>query len=391
MKLHTFTAALFLAVITVASGQRLSNEIAAEDTGSVGTLVLREVVTGLDHPWAVAPLPDGGLLISERSGTLWLVTAERTRRILQVHGLPDLYTTGQGGLLDVILSPEFDRDSLVYFSYASPTRGGAATAVGRGRLTVDGMAATLADRQELFRLNRSVSGGRHFGSRLAFDRDGHLYISIGDRGQQDHAQDPANHQGSVVRINPDGSVPQDNPDTLILPPTGRSVTPAPGVYTWGHRNSQGIALHPETGEIWLHEHGPRGGDEINILRSGENYGWPLVTYGVAYSGRQITDDTSRPGFVDPLLHWTPSIAPSGMAFVQSVDFPEWRGDILVGALAGQHLRRVDLDSSGRPVGQEVLFSGFGRFRDVRVAPDGSVYVLTDASRPSGALYRLERR
>lgn len=374
------------------AAQQFSDRIVAEEDSSLGPLALREVVTGLDHPWAVAVLPNGDFLITERPGRLLYVATGGDRHISVVEGVPEVFAAGQGGLLDVVLSPTFERDRLVYFSYARPVSGGAVTAVSRGRLVRRGRNAALTDQEVLFTLNRVVGGGVHFGSRLAFDRNGLLYITVGERGQAEQAQDPSNHQGSVVRLNPDGSVPAGNPVRIETGASAQVLARglARGLYTWGHRNAQGIAVHPDTGQVWLHEHGPRGGDEINVLRAGANYGWPLVTYGVAYSGRKITEHTSRLGFEDPLLHWTPSIAPSGMAFVSSAEFPQWRGDILVGALAGKHLRRVHLDSAYRPVDQEVLFQGFARFRDVRNVSDGSVYLLTDAG-PDGGLYRLERR
>ena len=362
--------------------------MAARDTSSIGNLVLREVVVGLDHPWAVAPLPGGALLITERPGRLWYLTAEPARELQRVSGVPDLYARGQGGLLDVIISDTFSRDNTVYISYSAGKRGGAVTAVARAQLNVRSNGVELENVQQIFELNRVVSGGRHFGSRLALGPDGNLYITVGERGQSEQAQDPTNHQGSVVRINPDGSIPSDNP-RQIVDPRGGVLQPAPGLYSWGHRNAQGMARHPETGEIWLHEHGPRGGDEINIVSPGVNYGWPLVTHGVAYSGREITDTVSRPGYQDPVLHWTPSIAPSGLAFITSPRFSEWDGDLLVGALAGQHLRRVDLNAQGAVVGQETLFNGFARFRDIRQGPDGEIFILTDES-PNGGLYRLER-
>jgi glucose/arabinose dehydrogenase len=394
--------------------QSAVDEIAAEERSSAGAVRLRRIVTGLDHPWAIAPLPDGALLVSERPGTLFYVSA-LPRRIHEVRGIPDVYRQGQGGLLDVVPSDRFSADQMIYFTFAEDARGGAVTAVGRGRLRVDregaGIGAVFLDGVEtVFRLNRVVRGGRHFGSRLAWGDDGYLYLTIGDRGEPDEAQDATNHQGSVVRITRDGSIPPGNPSSVRDPETGRIVTPAPGLYSWGHRNAQGIARNPVTGEIWLHEHGPRGGDEINIVTAGGNYGWPRVTHGIAYSGREITEYDSREGYVDPVLHWTPSIAPSGFAFLgggsgadresreggsygaggtaTGTSVPEWEGDILVGALAGRHLRRVDLSRDGRVLGEEVLFAGFARFRDVRVGPDGTIYVVTDES-PDGGVYILE--
>ncbi|MDA3950055.1 MAG: PQQ-dependent sugar dehydrogenase [Spirochaeta sp.] len=385
------TMLTYISVVSIFAvpAQELGSDVAARDTSSIGNLMLREVVVGLDHPWAVAPLPGGALLITERPGRLWYLSAGPERELRRVSGVPDLYARGQGGLLDIIISDRFSRDNTVYFSYSAGKRGGAVTAVARARLDVQPGGVGLRDVESIFELNRVVSGGRHFGSRLALGPEGYLYITVGERGQPEQAQDPTNHQGSVVRVAPDGSIPPENPQK-INDPRGGTLEPAPGLFSWGHRNAQGMARHPETGEIWLHEHGPRGGDEINIVSIGANYGWPLVTHGVAYSGREITDTASRPGYEDPLLHWTPSIAPSGLAFVTSPRFSKWNGDILVGALAGRHLRRVDLDAQETVIGEETLFSGFARFRDVRQGPGGEIYILTDES-PDGGLYRLERR
>lgn len=387
--------AIIIALLTVCAwgngaAQQSRNRVAARTDSSIGRLILREVVVGLDHPWAVAPLPDGSLLITERPGRLWYVTD--SDRVVPVEGLPDLYVGGQGGLLDVIVRGDAD----VYLSYSARRGLGAVTAVSRGRLAVsrggDGrvVSAALVEITEIFSANKSVTGGRHFGSRLAFGPDDTLYITLGERGNREEAQDATNHLGTVVRINRDGTIPRDNPDRFLDPADRSSVVPAPGVFSWGHRNAQGIARDPQTGAIWLNEHGPKGGDEINIVEPGKNYGWPLVTAGVEYSGREISEFDRRRGYEPPVLEWTPSIAPSGLVFIDSPLFPEWRGDLFVGALAGQHLRRVDLDAARRPVGEEVLFPGFARIRDVRNASDGTVYVLTDES-PNGGLYRLERR
>jgi glucose/arabinose dehydrogenase len=360
--------------------QSVTDQVATRGGSAAGPLVLRQLVSGLENPWSVAPLPDGGALITERPGRLWylssLVPGEGT--LARVRGLPSIEAVGQGGLLDIIVSPAFERDRQVFLSYSAREGRGAVTRVSRATLTRSGDSPRLTDLQDVFSLNRSLSGGQHFGSRLAFDGAGLLYITVGERGQPEQAQNAGSHQGTVVRIGPDGGVPEDNP---AIPGAAR------GVFTWGHRNPQGMALHPGTGEMWVHEHGPRGGDEINILTAGENYGWPRVTHGVAYSGREIAEADSLPGYADPLLHWTPSIAPSGMAFVTGDRYPQWRDDVLVGALAGRHVRRVQLGPDGSVERQEELFSGFARFRDVRLGPDGYVYLLTDER--SGGLYRVE--
>ena len=331
------------------------------------------VVTGLEHPWAVAFLPDGGLLITERSGRLLRIGAGGARAA--VTGLPEISAAGQGGLLDVILDPGFAANRLIYFSYVERHGGGLRTAVARAELDGDRLRAV----RRIFAMNQASRGGRHFGSRLAILGDGDLVVGLGERGQRHRAQDPADHAGSVLRIRPDGS---PSPRTAALAIPGA----APEVFTWGHRNVQGLAIHPETGAVWVHEHGPRGGDEINVLRGGANYGWPVVTFGREYSGPSIGIGTEAPGMEPPLLHWTPSIAPSGMAFYTGAEFPRWRGDLFVGALVGRHLRRVVLRGE-QAVEQEVLLDRLAeRVRDVRQGPDGALWVLTDES--DGALYRI---
>jgi len=335
---------------------------------------LVQVAEGLTEPWSFAFLPDGSVLVTEISGSLFHIDG---RTVREIDGVPSVSATGQGGLLDIVLDPDFSPNRLVYFSFADRYEFGLGTAVARGRLR----GTRLRDVEVIFRMNRSSGGGRHFGSRLVFGTDGMLYVTIGDRGAQDRAQDPGDHAGSLVRIRPDGSIPADNPFD-----DGRDG--APEVYSYGHRNAQGIAVNPETGEIWLHEHGPQGGDEINIVEAGANYGWPVITYGANYgTGTQIGEGTSKPGMEQPVTYWVPSIAPSGMAFSTGSSFPGWQGDLFVGALVARHLRRVELDGDS-VVGEEVLLDGVvGRVRDVRVGPDGLIYLVTDER--SGGLYRLE--
>jgi glucose/arabinose dehydrogenase len=346
--------------------------VATEDSTAASFRVV-QLVSGLDHPWAFAFMPDGSVLVTERAGRLYRYDG---RDITEIDGLPDIDPNGQGGLLDVILHPNYDRNGWIYLSHSTRYGLGLGTAVSRGRLQGD----TLVDVEEVFRMNDPSFGGRHFGSRLAFGADQMLYITIGDRGDRDRAQDTGDHAGTVIRIRADGRVPEDNPFV--------GTDALPEIYSFGHRNAQGMALHPETGEIWLHEHGPQGGDEINVVRPGANYGWPLVSYGGEYgTGRQVGEGTSKPGIEEPLLYWTPSIAPSGMAFYTEDAFRGWTGDLFVGALAGQHLRRVDLDG-GRIVGEEVLLQRtVGRIRDVRQGPDGNLYLITDED--NGGLYRIE--
>ncbi len=335
------------------------------------------VADGLVHPWGLAFLPDGAMLVTERPGRLRLL--RRNGALSEpIAGLPEVYARGQGGLLDVALHPDFADNGLIYLSYAAPGAGGAGTEVARARLDREGLR--LREVEVIFRAHPKVPGSGHFGSRLAFGRDGHLFVTLGDRrNYMDEAQNLTNHLGAVLRLHPDGRVPADNP-------FADRADARPEIFTYGHRNVQGMAVHPEDGAIWTHEHGPRGGDEVNILKPGANYGWPEVTYGIDYDGSIISEDTHAPGMTQPVVYWDPSIAPSGMAFYDGEAFPAWRGDLFVGALAHTHLRRLELE--GREVvGQEVLLGGLGaRIRDVRAGPDGALYVLTDAR--DGRLLRL---
>lgn len=334
-----------------------------------------EVVTDdLTHPWGMTFLPDGRMLVTERPGRLRLVGADGGVSA-PLSGVPRVYASGQGGLLDVALSPSFATDRWVYLSFSEPGEGGASTAVARGRLNAG--ATALENVETIFRQTPKVSGGRHFGSRLAFARDGRLFVTTGDRGSDDQAQDLSNHIGTVVRIEADGSVPGDNPFV------GRAGA-RPEIWSYGHRNGQGAAIHPQTGALWQHEQGPRGGDEINIPEAGKNYGWPLVSWGSQYSGRSIPDPATRPDLTDAIYHWNPVIAASGMAFYTQDAFPAWRGSLLVGGLVARAVVRLTLEGD-KVVGEERIALG-ARIRDVRQGPDGKVYALTDES--DGKLLRL---
>ncbi len=331
------------------------------------------VATGLEHPWGIAFLPGGDLLVTERPGRVRLIRGGQLRRA-PVPGAPEVFTNRQGGLLDIELHPAFAENRLIYLTYSKPGARGATTALARARF--DG--ERLTDLRDLLITNAWREGGPHFGSRIVFDDAGMVYFGVGDRGQRDRAQSLGDHAGTIMRLHDDGRVPQDNPFV------GREGA-RPEIFSYGHRNAQGMALHPRTRELWLNEHGPRGGDEINVVRAGLNYGWPLITHGVDYSGAIITPDTARAGLVQPLLHWTPSIAPSGMVFYTGDRFPRWRGHVFNGALAGQHLRRVVFDGE-RAVHQESLLRGLARIRTVKQSPDGYLYLLTDAS--NGSVLRL---
>lgn len=335
-----------------------------------------EVVTqDLRHPWGMAFLPGGDILVTERPGRLRLI---RNGRLVEsaIAGVPKVTARGQGGLLGIALHPNFTKNRWVYLAYAGKGKGGYGTEVIRGRL----QGLRLYDVEHIFRAVPKSRGGRHFGCRLAFGLDGTLYISLGDRGKRPAAQDVQDHRGSLIRLNDDGSVPQDNP--FVHQPGAQ-----PEIYTYGNRNMQGMTLHPLRGDIWTHEHGPQGGDEINIMRAGVNYGWPVITYGVNYgSGTSIGEGTHKEGMAQPIYTWVPSIAPSGMTFYTASQFPGWQGNLFVGSLKFGLLVRLEVDGD-RILSEERLFHGrFGRIRDVVQGPDGYLYILTDET--DGAMLRL---
>ncbi len=352
---------------------------------AAATVSTVSLATGLEHPWGLAFLPDfereGRVLVTERPGRLRIVDTRSGRIGPPVEGVPAVAARGQGGLLDVSLHPQFASNRLVYLSYSEPDAQAPSTnstAVARARL--DGNR--LTDLQVVFRQMPRVSSSHHFGSRLVWDRDGRLFVTLGDRfSRRDDAQGLDNHNGKIVRIDADGGVPADNPFV------GRSGA-RPEIWSLGHRNVQGAALHPQTGELWAHEHGAQGGDELNIARRGANHGWPVITTAREYViGTTIGEGTERAGIEPPLRNWVPrSIAPSGMAFVTSDRYPGWQGSLLIGALRGEMLVRLVLD--GRQVlREERLLEGQARIRDVRQGPDGFIYLLTDAR--DGALLRLQ--
>ena len=337
------------------------------------------VARGLAQPWGLAFLPDGRMLVTERPGRMRIVTPDgRLGEPLQ--GLPAVDAKGQCGLLDVALDPKFADTRWVYWTYAEAGEGGNGVAVARGRL----QERQLTDVQVIFRQLPKVNSQLHCGSRLAFAKDGRLFVGLGDRfGRKDDAQNPANHIGKIVRIEPDGRVPADNP-------LAARAGAAPEVFSLGHRNIQGLAVHPVTGELWQTEHGPQGGDEVNAPEAGRNYGWPVVTYGRNYGiGTRIGEEGPKPGFEQPLQWWVPvSIAPSGLAFVTSERYPGWKGSLLLGALRSQVLVRLTLDGR-KVVAQEQLLANLrARIRDVREGPDGWIYLLTDGV--EGQIIRLER-
>jgi len=338
-------------------------------------LRLVTVAKGLEHPWSVAFLPDGRMLVTERRGRLRIVTSDG-KLSEPIKGVPRVYARGQGGLLDVILDPGFATNRVIYLSYAEPGDGGGGTAVARAVLN----GGALTGLKVIFRQTPKADTRVHFGSRLVIARDGTLFITIGERGQRERAQDPSVNRGQVIRINRDGSIPKDNP---FVGKAGYR----PEIWSYGHRNPQGAALHPETGKLWTVEHGARGGDEINVPLPGRNYGWPVIAYGRHYWGGKIGEGTHKAGMEQPIYYWDPSIAPSGMAFYTGDKYPKWKGNVFVGALSFQLLARLELDGE-KVVKEERLFKELSeRIRDVRQGPDGYLYILTDAD--DGRLLRIE--
>lgn len=330
------------------------------------SFILDTLATGLQNPWGLEFLPDGRILIVERPGRMQIYQNDRLLGT-PVADLPAVWAHGQGGLLDVAMHPNYEENGWLYIAHSKIGTGNRGNlAITRARL----QGTQLVDKEIIFHGQPFTTGRVHFGTRLVFDDEGYLFFAIGDRGQQDMAQELDNHNGKVLRIYDDGRVPADNP--FVGDESARDE-----IWAYGSRNIQGMALHPETRELWSHEHGPRGGDEINIIRKGVNYGWPKATHGINYNGTIVSEHNSLPGMEDPILVWTPSIAPCGMDFVTSEHFPGWKNNILVGALAGQHIQRVEL-SGDQVVGTEKLLEGLARFRAVRQGHDGYIYILTES-------------
>ena len=330
----------------------------------------------LEYPWGMAFLPDGRILITEKQGRLRIF---QNGYLLEDHveGLPVIDAYGQGGLLDVALHPDYDENGWIYFSYAGSGDGGLGTEVGRARLKGN----KLVDWQTLFTLKPKSGSGRHFGSRLLFNEQGDLFFTIGDRGSRNRAQLLDDAAGSVIRLSEDGKVPEDNP-------FAEHPFALPQIYSFGHRNPQGATLHPDSGKIWIHEHGPQGGDEINIIKPGANYGWPVISYGEEYgTDIPVGEGTHKAGMEQPIYYWVPSIAPSGMAFYTGDKFPQWQGDLFVGSLKFRLLVRLKIDGEKVIEEHRLLKDQLGRIRDVRMGPDGFIYLLTDEF--DGSLVRLE--
>ncbi|MDO9375504.1 MAG: PQQ-dependent sugar dehydrogenase [Ferruginibacter sp.] len=340
------------------------------------TIKLDTVVRGLTIPWGMAFLPKGELLVTEKKGKLFRVT--NRKEMEEVSGLPPITADGQGGLMDVILHPDYKENQLVYFSYSAPKKEGnttlATTAIMRAKL--EGTA--LVNQQVIFEALPYSKTRHHYGSRMVFGRDGFLYFSVGERGnEKENPQSTANDLGKIHRIRDDGSIPADNPFT-------NAQGTKSSIFSYGNRNPQGLTVHPVTGAIWSNEHGPRGGDEVNIIGRGKNYGWPAITYGINYNNQIISKNTSMAGMEQPLHYWIPSIGPSGMAFVQGDRYKAWKGDLLVGSLRFKYLNRCKI-KNGKIVGEELLFKNIGRLRDVRMAPDGYIYIAVENP---GYVFRL---
>ena len=368
-------AARIATALTLTGIATVSHGAAQTFTSDKATFQLETIAEGLAHPWALAFLPDGSQLVTERNGQLRRIRDGKLQRV-PIEGLPDLVVSGQGGLLDVILHPDFENNQTLFLSYAHKvSREGMTTRVARATLQGD----RLEDVEVIFEAMPRGDTSRHFAGRMEFDAEDRLYVAVGDRGKMDRAQLTDDDAGGVHRITIEGDPAPGNPfldDSAVND----------SFFTYGNRNIQGMTIHPETGEIWSNEHGPRGGDEINIIRAGNNYGWPTVTYGIDYSGATISNKTTMEGVTDPLHYWDPSIAPSGMAFYTGEQFPEWQGDLFVGALKMRKLVRLRIEDE-KVIEEEDLLTDLGeRIRDVRMGPDGALWLLTDSS--DGKVYRI---
>lgn len=377
---RTYAAAASAAILATMAA--VSVEAWAESFSTEQARIRTDIVAdGLENPWGLDFLPDNAVLVTERPGRLRIVAVDGT--ISQpVAGLPEIAARGQGGLLDVAVAPDFARSGRIYFTFSEPGQGGAGTAIASATLVRDGANPRLDDVKILFSMAKKTGKGQHFGSRIVLHPDGTIYFTTGDRGEGPRAQDMSDSAGAVLRINVDGTVPADNPYA-----SGQDGA-LPQIFSKGHRNPQGFTID-STGTLWTVEHGAQGGDEVNNPQAGKNYGWPQISYGVNYNGAKIGIGSEAPGFEQPVHSWDPSIAPSGLVVYEGEMFPEWNGDLLAGALKFQLLSRLDRDDSGRIVKEErMLENQFGRIRDVNVAPDGSIWLLTDEA--DGQIVRISR-
>ncbi len=367
-------ATVLTATFLIVSSTRGENTSFAS---SAGQLEVQTVASGLVNPWALAFLTEGRMLVTERAGRMRLVTAEG-QVSPPVKGVPEVWASGQGGLLDVVTDKAYAQNRTIYFCYAERTAGGGRTAVARARL--NDAAGRLEETKVIFRQEGPLSSGNHYGCRIAQAADGNLFVTLGDHfSARDEAQNLGNHIGKLIRIAPDGSAPADNPFI------GRAGA-KPEIWSYGHRNQQGLTINPLTGDLWESEHGPRGGDEINIIGKGKNYGWPAIGYGIDYSGAKIHEGAAKDGMEQPLKYWVPSIAPSGLAFYSAKLFPKWSGSLFTGALAGRMLVRLSLDGTAVKSEERLLPNLSERIRDVRQGPDGALWLLTDSS--AGRILRV---
>lgn len=342
------------------------------------TILVESIASGLVHPWGMGMLPNGKILVTEREGNMKLITP-KTGKLISVSGVPDVWESGQGGLLDIAIDPEFKTNKTIYFTFSNPAFfGGAGTAIASAEFT-ETPAPSLQNVTILFSMDKTSRSLHHFGSRIVLASDSTIFFTTGDRGESPRAQDPFDSAGKVLRINKDGSIPKDNPFA-----DGKNALPQ--IWSLGHRNPQGATLNDKTGALWTLSHGARGGDEINIPEAGKNYGWPIISFGRHYSGEKIGKGTSAPGLEQPIYYWDPSIAPSGFDFYQGNSIPEWQGNLFAGALKDQLLSRLEV-KNGKVVHEEKILAGeFGRIRDVRSFHDGALWLLIDDS--EGALLRL---
>ncbi|WP_340153609.1 PQQ-dependent sugar dehydrogenase [uncultured Marivirga sp.] len=322
------------------------------------------IADGLNNPWGMTWLPDGRMLVTEIKGEILIIEGDKYNG-KKLNGVPEVYANNQGGLLDIQVHPDYESNGWIYFSFSKPGDGGGSTAIMRAKL--DGN--NLVNKELIYESFPKTRSGVHFGSRIDF-KDGYIFFTIGERGEMDNAQSVGNPFGKVHRLHENGDVPEDNPFVQI-PDAVKSI------WSYGHRNPQGMQFHPETGELWAHEHGPKGGDELNIVQKAKNYGWPEISYGIDYDGSIITDETKKEGMMQPVHYWDPSIAPCGMTFVTSERYPEWENNILMGSLKFRYLNRVVLDEEGNYVKEEKLLEGIGRVRHVAESPDGFIYVAVE--------------
>lgn len=342
----------------------------------IGSIRLEKVADGMGVPWSMAFLPGGEMLVTERSGKFHRVSKEGKKQAIT--GVPEVLAEGQGGLMEVILHPNYNKNRTIYLSYSAVKKesGNTLSTTAIMRAVLDGNK--LTNQKVIFEALPYSRTRHHYGAKMAFGKDGMLYFSVGDRGNQnDNPQNLKNHCGKIHRIKADGTIPADNPFV-------KTAGAMPSIWSYGHRNPQGLTVHPETGAIWTNEHGPRGGDEINLIQKGKNYGWPVISYGINYNGTTFTDKTHQEGMEQPNLYWVPSIAPSGMAFVQGNRYRGWAGDAMVGSLRFEYLNRCKMNGI-KITGQENILENIGRLRDVRMAPDGYLYIAVESP---GTVYKL---